>query len=74
MDKFIYKILGCIDSVTEKIGNVFTPTPKRARSKGKYRADNKSTKNVNEAWVGGNAPTKKKRLNKKKWWTGSYYF
>ena len=50
MDKFIYKILGCIDSVTEKIGNVFTPTPKRDRSKGKYRADNKSTKK--KWWTG----------------------
>jgi|APSaa5957512493_1039668.scaffolds.fasta_scaffold00431_23 hypothetical protein len=66
MDKYIYKILGCIDTITEKLGNVFTSTPKRARSKGKYRADNKSTKNVNEAWVGGKAPKKKKRLNKKK--------
>ena len=59
MNKFIYKILGCIT------GNVFTPTPKRARSKGKYRSDNKSTKNFNEAWVGGKAPKKKKKLNRK---------
>jgi|TARA_B110001454_G_scaffold217457_1_gene242829 hypothetical protein len=66
MDKYIYKILGYIDNITEKLGNVFTPTPKRARSKGKYKADNKSTKNVNEAWVGGKAPKKKKRLKKKK--------
>ena len=34
--------------------------PKRARTvKGKYKADNKKTKNVNEAWVGGKAPKKK---------------
>jgi hypothetical protein len=35
--------------------------PKRAREKGRYRADNKSTADVNEAWVGGKAPTKKKK-------------
>jgi len=37
--------------------------PKRARnSKGQFIGDNKSTKNKNEAWVGGKAP--KKRRNK----------
>jgi hypothetical protein len=36
--------------------------PKRARTKkGTYKADDKSTKDVNEAWVGGKAPKKKKR-------------
>ena len=36
--------------------------PKRARTKtGRYKADNKSTKNVNEAWEGGKAPKKKKK-------------
>ena len=36
--------------------------PKRARGKkGRYKADDKSTPNVNEAWVGGKAPKKKKR-------------
>ena len=33
--------------------------PKRARNKGRYVADDKSTPNVNEAWVGGKAPKKK---------------
>ena len=34
--------------------------PKRARTKkGTYVADDKSTPDVNEAWVGGNAPKKK---------------
>jgi hypothetical protein len=34
--------------------------PKRARTKkGKYMADDKSTPDVNEAWVGGKAPKKK---------------
>ena len=35
--------------------------PKRARTKGRYRADDKSTKDVNEAWVGGKAPKKRKK-------------
>ena len=36
--------------------------PKRARTtKGKYKADNKKTINVNEAWVGGKAPKKRKK-------------
>ena len=34
---------------------------KRAREKGKYKADDKSTKDYNEAWVGGKAPKKKKK-------------
>ena len=42
--------------------------PKRAREKGRYKADNKSTKDVNEAWVGGKAPmtAKQKRIAAKK--------
>tara|TARA_R110002020_G_scaffold382058_1_gene592902 strand:+ start:335 stop:601 length:267 start_codon:yes stop_codon:yes gene_type:complete len=41
--------------------------PKRARTKkGTYRADDKSTPNVNEAWVGGKAPTRKELLGLKK--------
>ena len=36
--------------------------PKRARTKkGRYKADDKSTPDVNEAWVGGKAPKKKMR-------------
>ena len=35
---------------------------KRARTKsGRYRKDNKATKDVNEAWVGGKAPKKRKK-------------
>ena len=36
--------------------------PKRAREKGKFKADDKSTADVNEAWVGGLAPTPKKEV------------
>ena len=42
--------------------------PKRARGKGRYKADDKSTADVNEAWVGGKAPmtAKQKRIASKK--------
>ena len=37
--------------------------PKRARTKkGTYVADDKSTKDINEAWVGGKAPEKSKTV------------
>jgi len=40
---------------------------KRARTKkGRYVKDDKSTPNVNEAWVGGKAPTRKKKKAKRK--------
>ena len=36
--------------------------PKRARTKkGTYKGDDKSTHDVNEAWVGGKAPKKRKK-------------
>tara|TARA_B100000700_G_C14823422_1_gene751089 strand:- start:453 stop:704 length:252 start_codon:yes stop_codon:yes gene_type:complete len=36
--------------------------PKRARGKkGRYKADDKSTPDINEAWVGGKAPKKRKK-------------
>ena len=36
--------------------------PKRARGpKGRYKGDDKSTKDVNEAWVGGKAPKKTRK-------------
>ena len=36
--------------------------PKRARgSKGRYKGDDKSTPDINEAWVGGKAPKKGKK-------------
>ena len=35
--------------------------PKRARTKGRYKADDPTTKDVNEAWVGGKAPKKKNK-------------
>ena len=35
--------------------------PKRARVKGRYKADDPTTKDINEAWVGGKAPKKKRK-------------
>ena len=43
----------------DKFGN--KTKPQRARTKkGTFVADDKSTPNINEAWVGGKAPKKKK--------------
>ena len=39
---------------------VLTKEIKRARTnKGRYKSDDKSTPNINEAWVGGKSPKKK---------------
>lgn len=56
------------EPVTIKLNpRIKTEKPKRARGpKGKFKADNKSTKDVNEAWVGGKAPVKKPRGRKPK--------
>ena len=40
--------------------------PKRARTKGRYKADDKSTNGINEAWVGGKAPDRVKTVGYKK--------
>jgi len=51
------------DSIDEAV--VVEEKPKRARTKkGTYKADDKSTPDVNEAYVGGKAP--KKKATKKK--------
>lgn len=40
--------------------------PKRAKTKtGKFKADDPSTEDVNEAWVGGKSPKKKKKKSSK---------
>ena len=40
--------------------------PKRARTKrGRYKGDDKSTPDVNEAWVGGKAPKKTYKIKGK---------
>tara|TARA_R100000963_G_C4579159_1_gene60893 strand:- start:302 stop:595 length:294 start_codon:yes stop_codon:yes gene_type:complete len=46
---------------------VIKAKPKRARTvKGKYKGDDKSTADVNEAWVGGKAPKKTYTYKEKK--------
>ena len=42
-------------------GMMMDKKPKRARTKGRYKADDLSTAYTNEAWVGGKAPKKRKR-------------
>ena len=45
---------------------VLKAVPKRARTaKGRYRGDDDSTPDINEAWVGGKAPKKKAKKKKK---------
>ena len=44
----------------KKFDKVVTKEYKRARgTKGRYKAEDKSTADINEAWVGGKAPKKK---------------
>ena len=64
VDKPTKEVVGVSPFVMAEV----TKVPKRARTKsGKYKADDKSTKDVNEAWVGGKAPKKKaKRKTKRK--------
>jgi len=62
-------ILGMIGPKDFKLddGAITKVKPKRARTKkGTYKGDDKSTKDVNEAWVGGKAPTRKELLGLKK--------
>ena len=50
-----------------KIDDGVVKKPKRARTKkGRYKADDPSTPDVNEAYVGGKAPTRKQLLGLKK--------
>ena len=51
----------------EEPATVETPPekPKRARNKGKFVGDDKTTETVNEAWVGGKAPAKNPKPTKK---------
>jgi hypothetical protein len=54
------------NDIGQYIGLKRDKKPKRARTKsGKYKADDKKTKDVNEAWVGGKAPKKKAKRKTK---------
>ena len=60
MDKFLETIHDMIEIITGKRPEEVKS--KRARTKkGRYKADDKSTPNVNEAWVGGKAPKRKRK-------------
>ena len=52
-----------VDDIWEIVfGTERRPKPKRSRTKkGRYKADDKSTKDYNEAWEGGKAPKKRKK-------------
>ena len=59
MWKWLEKVVGTYEKPL-----VLTKEVKRARTKrGRYKGDDKSTADYNEAWVGGKAP-KKKRVYK----------
>ena len=55
---------GIVQDLNELVFGV-EEKPKRARTKGRYRADDKSTKDFNEAWVGGKAPKRRNKNVKK---------
>ena len=57
-----------VDEIWEMVfGTERRPKPKRARTKkGRYKADDKSTPDVNEAYVGGKAPKDLLGLKKRK--------
>ncbi len=60
MNKFLETIHDMIEIITGK--RPAEPKPKRARGKkGRYLADDPTTKGINEAWVGGKAPKKGKK-------------
>ena len=56
-----------LDMISPKDFRLTDDKPKRARTKkGRYKADDPSTLDVNEAYVGGKAPTRRELLGLKK--------
>ena len=56
----MWKWLNKLISTYDELPLVLTKEIKRARTKrGRYKADDKSTKDINEAWVGGKVPKRK---------------
>jgi hypothetical protein len=57
-----------VDDIWEMVfGTERRPKPKRARTKkGRYKADDPTTTDYNEAYVGGKAPSRKELLGLKK--------
>ena len=61
-DSNFIKFLKCAISNDAKKKEKDSAVIKRARDeKGQYQGDDESTPDVNEAWVGGKSPNKKKR-------------
>ena len=62
MWKWLEKVIGTYD----ELPLVLTKEVKRARTKrGRYKGDDKSTKDINEAWVGGKAPKRTYKIKGK---------
>ena len=63
VDEFWELVFGTVRRPEKKFEGMMTKAkPKRARGKkGKFLADDKMTKEFNEAWVGGKAPNKRKK-------------
>ena len=62
MWKWLEKFIGVDDTL------VLTKEVKRARTeRGRYKADDKSTKGYNEAWVGGKSPKKVYKIKGRKY-------
>ena len=61
MWKWLEKLTGVTDTL------ILTNEYQRARTKrGRFKGDDKSTADINEAWVGGKAPKRKVKYIKKK--------
>lgn len=55
------------DQITDSVTQAAPAKPKRAKTaKGKFKADDAATPEVNEAWESGKAPEKKPRAPRKK--------
>ncbi len=62
----MWKWLNKLISTYDELPLVLTKEIKRARTKrGRYKGDDKSTKDINEAWVGGKAPKRTYKIKGK---------
>ena len=67
MWKWVEKLTGVIVKNYTADTLVLTKEYRRARTKrGRFKGDDKSTADINEAWVGGKAPKRKVKYIKKK--------
>ena len=62
VDELWLIVFGTIRRPEVQIKEAMKEKPKRARTKkGRYKADDPTTKGINEAWVGGKSPKKRKK-------------